>query len=124
MPMDKLYHSREDRIADLHPEEDRVDFSDADRDAEKIEEAALTLDEHINSLEEALAIYSAELSAEIDEDSAAAMSYARRDMIEKWAMAQAALSKVGYVLRFDGNAAFQRIINALKDGQEVDMRGL
>ena len=52
------------------------------------------------------------------------MSYARREVIEKWAYAQAALSKVAWVLRFDGNAAFERLINSIKDGKVIDMRGL
>ena len=60
----------------------------------------------------------------MDEDSESRMSYARREVIEKWAYAQAALSKVAWVLRFDGNAAFERLINSIKDGKVIDMRGL
>jgi hypothetical protein len=68
--------------------------------------------------------YLAEIDRPVDEDSDSRMRYARREVVEKWAYAQAALSKVAWVLRFDGNAAFERLINAVKDGDTIDMRGL
>lgn len=121
----KIYYSREDRIRDLHGDEDRVSWDNPTSDYEKINGCIDVLDEYIEELGGAAEDYASEvISADADEDAPARMAYARRELIESWALAQAALSKFAYVLRFDGNQAYERMINALKGGGAVDMRGL
>ena len=122
MVVSRIYHSREDRINELHGDSERVQYDG--KDAERINEVSDTLDTHEANLFVALEEYMNELGAPVDEDSDSRMRYARREVIEKWALAQAALSKVAWVLRFDGNAAYERMLNAIKTGEAVDMRGL
>jgi hypothetical protein len=118
----RIYHSREDRISDLHSDPERVQYDG--KDATRVNEVSDTLDTHEANLFVALEEYLNELDRPVDEDSESRMSYARREVIEKWAYAQAALSKVAWVLRFDGNAAYERLINAIQTGDTIDMRGL
>ena len=118
----RIYHSREDRIAQLHGEEERVQYDG--NDWGRIHDAVDVLSEHNENLENALCDYADETNTPVDEDSDAKMAYARREVIEKWAYAQAALSKVAWGLRFDGNAAYERLINAINEGGTIDMRGL
>ena len=122
MTISRIYHSREDRIAELHGDRERVQY-DA-QDADRITIVQETLDEHEEALWDALEAYKNELKTEADEDSVSRMNYARREVIEKWAMAQAAVSKVAWVLRIDGNAAYERMLEAIKTDGTVDMRGL
>lgn len=118
----KIYHSREDRISDLHDDKERVQY-DAD-DVERIQNITNVIDEYEEELAAALDDYVEELESEVDEDSESRMRYARQMVVEKWALTQGALSKVAWALRFDGNQAYERMINALKTGEAMDMRGL
>lgn len=122
MVISRIYHSREDRISDFHGDSERVQYDG--KDGDRINEVSDTLDTHEANLFCALEDYIQEVNAPVDEDSESRMRYARREVIEKWAMAQAALSKVAWVLRFDGNTAYERMLNAIKTGEAVDMRGL
>lgn len=122
MTISKIYHSREDRISDLHSDVERVQYDEDD--VERIQTVTNVVDEYEEALAESLDDYVSELESEVDEDSDRRMQYARQMVIEKWALAQGALSKVAWTLRFDGNVAYERMINALKTGAAVDMRGL
>jgi hypothetical protein len=118
----RIYHSREDRVAELHSDDERVQYDKGDVD--RITQVMDVLGEHSDNLLDALDDYSLEASSPVDEDSDSRMAYARRELIEKWAYSQGALSKVAWALRFDGNVAFERLINAIKNGETIDMRGL
>jgi glycerate-2-kinase len=118
----RIYHSREDRISDIHGENDRVQWSGDELD--KISELSKVVEQYSGKLTESVTEYHQAVAQDADEDYERNLRYARQEMIEKWALAQAAISKVAYVLRFDGNAAYERMINALKSGDAVDMRGL
>jgi len=116
----RIYHSREDRIADLHKEDERIQYDE--RDPDRIEDLIGCVDDYAGELSDKLEeYYTLANSADTEEDD---LDYARREIIEKWSLAQAALSKTAFVLRFDGNKAYERMINALKTGAAVDMRGL
>jgi hypothetical protein len=118
----RIYHSREDRIADLHTDEERVQY-DA-QDIERLRSLFDLVDGNADDLCTAVEKYIAVLEEEPDEDVASQMGYARRELIEKWALAQGAISKVAWALRFEGNHAYERMIEALKTGAAMDMRGL
>lgn len=111
----KIYHSREDRISELHDGHERINYDGKDK--ERIEEITNVFDEYGEKFCDSLDKY---VESEDDEE----LEYNRRNAIECWALAQAALSKAAWVLRFDGNKAYERMINALKTGAAADMRGL
>ena len=119
-PVSRIYHSREDRISELHDANDRLNYDG--KDHMRAEDAANVLDEYTNKCCEAIDAYS-EAAGDADQ-SPEELDYARRNAIECWALAQAALSKVAWLMRFDGNKAYERMINALKTGAAADMRGL
>jgi len=118
----RIYHSREDRISELHNDKERVQY-DKD-DIIRLENVSEVLDTHEANLFEALEDYIKELESPVDEDSESRMRYARQMIVEKWAFAQAALSKVAWVMRIDGNQAYERLLNAVKTDKPIDMRGL
>jgi hypothetical protein len=121
----KIYHSREDRIAELNSEEARVQYKSATDDAKRIQDAFECVDENINELDSAVADYLERIcTTDDDEDSPSLIRYSRRELVERWAFAQGALSKLAWVLRIDGNEATQRLVNALKEGKSMDMSGL
>lgn len=122
MTVSQIYHSREDRINDLHSDSERVQY-DKD-DFKRVTDVTETFDQYGEQLWDALEDYIEELGSEVDEDSESRMRYARQMLVEKWAYAQAALSKVAWVMRIDGNLAYERLINAVKSDEPIDMRGL
>lgn len=122
MIVSQIYHSREDRIKDIHTDADRVQYDGKDED--RIQQLVDVLTEYNENLENELLNYLEEMNADADEDSVQRMRYARQMVVEKWALAQAALSKAAWVLRIDGNVAYERCINALKSDDAMDMRGL
>ena len=116
----RIYHSREDRVAELVNEKNRLQYDGQDHI--RLEETANAVEEYVTNLCEAVdALAEAVADSDQSEDE---VNYCRRQAIEQWALAQAALSKTAHVLRFDGNIAYERMINALKSGAAVDMRGL
>jgi hypothetical protein len=118
----RIYHSREDRLSDLHADKERVQY-DKD-DLERIDDFSVIVDEYADELCSALEGYIEAIEAPVDEDTESRVSYARREVIEKWALMQGAVSKVAWGLRFDGNQAYERMIDAMKAGAAMDMRGL
>lgn len=123
MTVTRIYHSREDLIARLNNENDRVQWQDTEEDEAKIASASEAVAEFAEKLDAAVEDYLNAMYEE-DEDAPAHMGYSRREMIERWALMQASLSKLAWVLRFDGNEAYQRMINSLDKGDAVDMSGL
>lgn len=115
MLISKIYHSREDRVAELQGEDERIQYDG--KDDGRINDVIDAIDEYTNQL---CGASDTLLQSEDDEE----LEYNRRNFIERWALAQAALSKAAWVLRFDGNKAYERMINALKTGSAADMRGL
>ena len=122
MTASKIYHSREDRIKELHADEERVQYDEADKG--RIESLASVVTDYTTLFLNSLGMYRKELDEPIDEDSESRMGYARRDLIEKWAMMQGAVSKAAWTFRFDGNSAFEKMIESAKTDAAMDMRGL
>lgn len=120
----KIYFSREDRIAEILSEDARVQYQDANEDANRIQDAFGGLAEKIDELDDAVCDYLEVTLEDPDEDSAAKISYHRRQLIEQWTLAQGSLSKLAWVLRIDGNEAVQRMLNAFHSEQAMDMSGL
>lgn len=117
------YSTREEAATSLSEESQRVQYDEGDLN--RVADAAAALTTHVVELIEALGNYANETTAEVSEDSEARMGYARRNTIEKWATAQLALSKVAFVLRIDGDAAYRRLVEALStENGNIDMRGL
>lgn len=117
------YNSREEAVSSVSEDGQRVQYDEGD--ADRIKDVAGTFAHHTVELIESLGAYAAETKTEVDEDSELRMGYARRDLIEKWAVAQLALSKVAYIIRVDGNQAYDRLVAALNiEGGNIDMRGL
>lgn len=111
----RIYHSREDRISEIHPEQARIQYDGYD--GKRLSDVQNTFDEYSVRLCDKIDDY---LDSE-DEDE---LEYNRARLIEDWAMAQAALSKIAWAMRFDGNAAYERLMNSIKTDAPVDMRGL
>lgn len=119
----KIYHSREDLVARLNSDSDRVQWQNTEEDEKKIADVLETIVEYAEKLDAAGGDY-LDSMYEDDEDAPSHMSYSRRELIERWALMQAALSKLAFVMRFEGNDAYQRMIESLDKGHSVDMRGL
>jgi hypothetical protein len=117
MTVTKIYHSREDLIAKLHKEADRIQNKDRDTDCRKMIDVINTIEDPFEDMLDGVWDI-------LDAEDADEEAYARRTMIEKWALVQANLSKLAWVMRIDGNEAYNRMINALETGDAVDMRGL
>lgn len=119
----QIYHSRESRVGDLCEEEDRVQLEDAREDVEKLKSAFGILFEQTDDLDSKGEDY---MLALLDEDgyNYVPIRTARNELIESWANAQLALSRLAWVLRLDGNDAYQRMVNARKHGLVVDMSDL
>lgn len=116
----RMYHSREDRIKDLHSPDDQLSYSEADTN--KISDLMDVVDEYVGTLLDKIEEYQTALGTEEFNDDET--NYVRREVIERWALAQAAISKVAWFFRIDGNAAYERMINAVRTGAAADMRGL
>lgn len=117
------YNNREAAAANLSEESQRVQYDKGDLN--RVADATAVVTQHTVDLIETLGHYAKETQAEVNEDSEARMGYARRSVIEKWATAQLALSKVAFVLRIDGDAAYRRLVEALStENGNIDMRGL
>jgi hypothetical protein len=117
------FNSREDAVKLVAEDEQRVQYDGADLD--RIKAIAGTFTHHAVELIESLGQYGDETQAEADEDTESRMAYARRDLIEKWATTQLALSKIAWAIRTNGDDAYNRLLSALgtEDGN-IDMRGL
>ena len=111
----KIYHSREDRIAELHDGNERIQYDG--KDGVRITNMADCVDDYVSQFCDSCDQY-------IDSEDDREQEINRCNLIERWALAQAALSKAAWVMRLDGNIAYERMINALKTGAAVDMRGL
>lgn len=111
----KIYHSREDRIADLHDGNDRIQYDG--NDGQRLDEVMGCIDDYVGQLYDAMDRY---MDSEDDRE----LEVNRCNVIECWSLAQAALSKAAWVMRFDGNKAYERMINSMKTGAAADMRGL
>lgn len=111
----KIYHSREDRIAELHDGNDRLQYDG--NDERRIVEVMDCVDDYIGQMYDAMDRY---MDSEDDRE----LEVNRCNLIERWALSQAALSKLAWVMRFDGNGAYERMLNSMKTGAAADMRGL
>jgi hypothetical protein len=123
------YNSREEAVASVAEDDQRVQYDG--KDFGRIEAISGTFTHHAVELIASLGAYALTTKAEEPgdaeeaKDQAAETAYARRELIEQWALTQLALSKIAWALRVDGNAAYDRLIAALNiEGGTIDMRGL
>jgi hypothetical protein len=114
--------SREALVSEVSHELERVQYDD--NDGERLGESAVTFVLKSQELIEALARYTKELNAPVDEDSKERMGTIRRALVEKWAVVQGVTSKMAWTLRIDGDEAYKRFIQAIKKGEEPNMEGL
>lgn len=119
----QIYHSRESRVAELCDEEQQVQLLDAREDVERIKDAFGILFEQVDILDTKGEQYLVEILEE-DEYNDKPIRMARTEVVEAWANAQLALSKLAWVMMIDGNEAYQRMVNARKHSQVVDMSDL
>src|SRR5437868_11515576 len=108
----RIYHSREDRIKDLHGPDEQLAYADNDHD--KITDLLDVVDEYTSTLLDKIEEYQTALASDDFNDDET--NYVRKEVIERWALAQAAISKVAWFFRIDGNAAYERMINAVRTG--------
>jgi hypothetical protein len=105
--------SREYLLKEIIPETSRVQYDDLDG------MRLFTLGNQVTNasvmLIEALGAYRDVITAEINEDSAEETKKARYDLIRAWGLAQASLSKIAFVNRFDGDEAYRRTLDCPED---------
>jgi hypothetical protein len=123
MNVSKIYHSREDLMAKLVPEEARVQYDDNREDTIKIYQATDLIEERLEGIEDDLEDYLNAIHGD-DSDAAENMRVVRARVVAQWAFLQMAVSKFARVLRIDGNEAYQRTITALEADATVNMSGL
>lgn len=123
----KTFYGREDRVAELLDEEDRVQYKNTEEDCKKVDEVLGLVMNNVFALEDKVDDYVAAMSEDDeteDNESMAGLTITRNELIEQWALAQASLSKFAWVLRIDGNEAFHRMLDSMKNRNTVDMSGL
>lgn len=129
MSVIKVFYGREDRIAEISDEAERVQYKDTAEDISKLDKALRLFQEEFDNLEDKIDDYALAM-AESDEDvtgdleTEAGVILCRNNLVEAWAHAQASLSKVAWVARIDGNTAFHRLVDGIKYKNRVDMSGL
>lgn len=116
----RMYYSREDRVADIGEESQRMQFRDGAEDADKVFGIFDTFASAVEALDEKVSDYEAAL-ADNDAEEATRL---RAEVIELWAGTQAGLSAVAWVMRFSGDVAFNRICDFAKDGTTYNMSDL
>lgn len=120
--MNKLYYSREDRISELLTEEDRVQYKNLDEDNQRVFDGLDSMDEALgiftNVIEEYLAVVGQEAATPEN------IARGRARLVFAWSMMQASVSALAYTLRIDGNDAFQRYVEAVKQDTTPNMAGL
>jgi hypothetical protein len=114
--------SRETIIGDVSAEDERVQYDD--RDTDRLTNVGDAVISHVSDFLKALDNYILALSAPADEDSKMNMLEARMKLVEAWAIATCALSKAGWIIRVDGDEAFQRTAEAIKTGKALNLSGL
>jgi len=115
-----LYYSRELRIAEISDESDRVQYFDVQEDEARILAPIEATSEVLKQLLMDLEQY----FADIRDGDPSEIRQSRIPLVYDWAMLQAVVSKLAWVLRIDGNEAFQRLVDSIKNNREADMEGL
>lgn len=118
----RLYFSREDRVGDIYSHDDRVQYKDVAEDYAAVEEVIDHLDLAAGDLYSSVDEYFGAL--QMPNATPELIKSNRAALVHHWAEAQEALSRLGWVLRIDGNDAFQRIVEAKKNDLLPDMKGL
>lgn len=114
--------SRETIIGDMSKEDERVQYDD--RDVERLMDVGDAVISHITDFLSSLDNYIGALNAPVDEDSKLNMAEARMRLVEKFAIATCALAKAGWIIRVDGDEAFQRTAESIKTGKALNLAGL
>jgi hypothetical protein len=114
--------SREERLKEIpmFVDEDRVQYDG--KDGERTAMYAQAVTTNCIDVITALGGYR-DVLAEAD-TSPEEVSEARRNVVEAWANLQVATSGVAWGLRIDGDDAFGRVVESMKNDTPLDMRGL
>lgn len=107
-------NNREEILSKLMDDDARVQYDD--KDGDRIYAIAASFAETGTALMENLARYKEALEAPVNENSADAMKEARYNLVYSWTMAQAAVSKIAWGLRIDGDDAFKTAVEATAAG--------
>lgn len=121
MTTNKIYYSREDRIADIYSDDERVQYQDAQEDLDKLDEPFDALDFEIDNLYQQIPYFFHVVNMGEGPET---IKLRREAMVAAWAQAQAALSRIGWILRIDGNEAFQRVVDARHNDTVPNLSGL
>jgi hypothetical protein len=113
--------TREQKLTKVLPEASRVQYDDLD--SMRLFSLGNQVTDASVMLIQALGAYRDVIAAEITEDSAEETKKARYDLIRAWGLAQAAISKVAFVTRFDGEEAYDRTI-ACPDDEDPELSDL
>lgn len=114
--------SRETIIGNVSADSERVQYDD--KDTERLARVGDAVISHVTDFLQGLDAYMAVLNAPVDEDSKLQMGQARMVLVEKWAIATCALAKAGWIIRVDGDEAFNRTAESIKTGKALDLAGL
>jgi hypothetical protein len=113
---------REELIDKLAPTDDRLEYDE--HDEAKIVETANRYTQTTVLLLEAIGKYVETMRLPIDENSADLMKEARYDVVYSWAVAQAAVSKIAWMMRIDGDEAYGRIMDGAMSEEHPDLHDL
>jgi hypothetical protein len=114
--------NREQMLEGLQPEDTTLQYNEEDR--ERVNGAANGFTDASMNLLHALGDFYKEMASEVDEDSASRMQVIRENLVLRWAEVQLNVSALARVFRIDGDEAYQRIITAIKKGEEPNTGGL
>jgi hypothetical protein len=113
MTNEENYHSREGALMLVFDEEDRVQYDG--KDDSRIYQSVEMFAHNCAGLVTILGEYKDSLMAEPGSEVADSIATTRAEVIEAWTYAQVALSRIAWVLRFDGNEAYAKQINFQAD---------
>lgn len=107
------FHSREGALNLVFDDTDRVQYDG--EDDSRLYKSAEMFAHNCAGLVTVLSEYKDGLLAEAGSEAADSIASTRAEVIEAWAYAQEALSKIAWCLRFDGNEAYAKLINFQAD---------
>ncbi len=116
--------TREEKVKNMKnaSDSDRVQYDTMD--SSRVMAASRAVTNEVVSLINALGAYVDMIEAEVDADTAAKIGSARNALIEQWGFTQVSLSNVAYVLRFNGEEVFDKVVEGFDKETPIDVRGM
>lgn len=115
-------NSREAMLGAIAHEDQRVQYDGKDED--RIFKVAEALAEASVATLSSLGTYQDVLKQPVDENTADLMKEARYNTVYAFTIMQAAVSKMAWALRIDGDEAFSRAVEAFQKDEEPELSGL